>query len=126
MLAKFSKCLLIIALIGATGLHWTVLQSVAWMSMLADNVCTNPLPAALEKTFDGNHPCALCKEIAKGRQGEKKTDAQLDLKKFEFVQQTVRLFIHAPENFRLTGEYLSTPQSLTFAPPVPPPRNRAV
>ncbi len=35
-----------------------------------------PLREALSKTFDGKHPCALCKAIQKGRAEEQKRDNQ--------------------------------------------------
>jgi hypothetical protein len=37
VLARFSKFLVVVALVTTTGLHWAVLQSVAWTTMLASN-----------------------------------------------------------------------------------------
>ncbi len=34
------------------------------------------LQEAISKTFDGKHPCALCKAIQKGRADEQKRDSQ--------------------------------------------------
>lgn len=75
--SRAGHLLLIIALLSATSTHWVMLQSVAWAAMLADNARTNSLPAAIGKTFDGKHPYALCKQIAKGRRSERKSDQQL-------------------------------------------------
>ncbi|HWF18083.1 MAG TPA: hypothetical protein VG754_02400, partial [Verrucomicrobiae bacterium] len=113
----------IVALLGATGGHWAALQSVAWARMLADNARVAPLSIALEKTFDGKHPCSLCKKIAKGRQGEKKSDAQLEVNKLEFLRSSTTFVIVSPDQFYLMGDRPASPESLTQSPPVPPPRS---
>jgi hypothetical protein len=64
VLARFSKFLVVVALVATTGLHWAVLQSVAWTTMLASNLRTQSLAEAVTHTFDGRHPCCLCKTIA--------------------------------------------------------------
>src|SRR5690349_4015791 len=67
VLRKLGHVLLIVALLSASGTHWLVLQSVAWTTMLASNLRTSSLGEALERTFDGRHPCRLCRQIAKDR-----------------------------------------------------------
>ena len=74
MVARFSKFLLVVALVTTTGLHWAMLQSVAWTTMLADNLRTQSLAEAVTHTFDGRHPCCLCNAIAAGRKSEKKKE----------------------------------------------------
>ena len=54
------------------GLHWTVLQTVAWTRMLLDYSRSAPLRTAVAMTFDGRHPCALCQVIKQGRESEQK------------------------------------------------------
>jgi hypothetical protein len=123
VLSRIGHLLLIVALLGASGGHWAVLQSVAWAKMLADNSRTESLPAAIEKTFDGHHPCALCKQIASGRQSEKKSDAQLEMKKLEFLHQQSMVFVQSPSHFVLLGERDATGPLLAQTPPVPPPKS---
>ena len=80
------------------------------------------LTEALAKTFDGKHPCALCKEIAKGKQSEKKSEFPLQLKKFEFLAVQAQFIFAAPKNFWLlitTDDFL---KSAVLTPPTPPPR----
>lgn len=117
--------LLIVALLCASGSHWAMLQSVAWAAMLAENARTDSFQTALVKTFDGRHPCALCRQIAQGRQSEKKTDPQLNLKKLEFFNQPVVVIINSPARFTLSRECDSTASLLPHSPPVPPPRSLA-
>jgi hypothetical protein len=120
--SRIGHLLLILAFLGATGAHWAVLQSVAWASMLADNARVAPLSAAFEKTFDGKHPCALCKKIAEGRQSEKKSDVQTELKKLDFFNQQLAFILNSPAHFILTGRRNAHASSLSRTPPVPPPR----
>jgi len=122
MLSRLGHLLLILALLVAAGGHWAALQSFAWARMLADNARVAPLSEAIEKTFDGKHPCELCKCIAKGRHSEKKSDTQVEVKKLEFLRQSVALVIASPTHFMLSGEREIFPSSLTQTPPVPPPR----
>ena len=75
MFARGGKILVVLALVLATGLHWTALQTVAWTTMLAKNLSTQSFSAAVSDTFDGRHPCPLCQAISKGRQSEQKSAA---------------------------------------------------
>jgi hypothetical protein len=47
------------------GGQWLMLQSVAWVNMVRDYSQNQSLSQALKKTFDGNHPCPLCRYIQK-------------------------------------------------------------
>ncbi len=53
------------------GLHWGVLQSVAWATMLARQLQTQPVRVALQVTFDGRHPCGLCCFVRQARAAQK-------------------------------------------------------
>jgi hypothetical protein len=121
--ARFGHVLLIIALLGATGAHWAVMQSVAWATMLADNSHTASLSQALEKTFDGKHPCALCKQISRAKQSERKSDFQSDLKKLEFLNDRPAFWLRPPGHFDLLPESNILVAGLVQQPPVPPPRS---
>jgi hypothetical protein len=123
--SRFGRLLLILALLSATGTHWVMLQSVAWAAMLADNARTDSFPTAIEKTFDGKHPCSLCKQIAKGRHSQNKSDQQNDVKRLEFFNQLVVFIINPPDHFILCGENSTSLPELIHAPPVPPPRSIA-
>jgi len=71
---------MVLSLCAALGLHWAALQSVAWMGMLVAYSQSGSVASAVEKTFDGRHPCPLCKAIGKAEQGGKKQDFQLGRK----------------------------------------------
>jgi hypothetical protein len=113
---------MILAVLAATGTHWWVLQSVAWTTMLAENLQTTSWQKAVVCTFDGKHPCCLCKEIAKGKQSEKKSEFQVELKKLEFSHTASEFAFCPPSDFREVRAGNETATPLTHAPPVPPPK----
>ena len=81
-----------------------------------------PLTEALVKTFDGKHPCKLCKNIAESKRSEKKSDSELDLKKFEFSFVVSDFIFSAPAFLDEIRPAESFAPLLTETPPVPPPR----
>ena len=114
---------MIVAMLAITGGHWVALQTVAWTTMLADNLRTGSLKEAVAQTFDGEHPCALCKKIVAGKKAEKKTDFQLSVKKFEFVSERVVFIFSLPDHFELRPEFQSRLCGLISEPAIPPPRS---
>ncbi|HUJ11483.1 MAG TPA: hypothetical protein VL171_15830 [Verrucomicrobiae bacterium] len=68
------RCGLVVAVCLSIGGHWALLQSVAWTSMFVRFSSDGSFSEALSKTFDGQHPCCLCKLIQKGRGLEKKQE----------------------------------------------------
>ena len=69
---RAGQYLLIGALIISMGGHWALLQTIAWGNMLVDFSSQSSISEAVEKTFDGEHPCEMCKSISKGRESEKR------------------------------------------------------
>jgi hypothetical protein len=119
---KFGQLLMIVAVLTATGTHWLAFQSVAWTTMLAENLQKTSLANAIEQTFDGKHPCCLCKEIAKDKQSEKKSDVQTELKKLDFSHNRFEFVFCAPAHFYEVRGAHDAPISLTQAPALPPPK----
>ena len=122
MFARFGQFCVILALVATTGAHWVVLQSVAWTAMFVDNLRTGSLAEAVTHTFDGKHPCALCKAVAAGKKSEKKSEFPLQLKKFEFPLAAEKIALVAPSRFELWPRANTFADSLTQTPPTPPPR----
>ncbi len=124
MLLRLSKWLVVLTLTLSLGGHWALLQSVAWTTMIAANLSANDsLTEAVSKTFDGEHPCPLCKAIKAGKKSEEKKEASMPtLKKFEFVSQTSPFVFATPSAFTLVGWRVELPASFSTTPPVPPPR----
>jgi hypothetical protein len=119
---RSSKIFLVLALAAMLGAHWTLLQTVAWTTMLADNLQSNSFQVAAEKTFDGNHPCDLCKAIAAGKQSEKKTDLSFSSQKLEFPPANENFVLIAPSRFHLLPQVNFSAKSFAQKPPLQPPR----
>ena len=122
---KLGQVLMIVAVLSATGTHWLAFQSVAWTAMLAENLQNSSFERALQRTFDGKHQCCLCREIAKDKQSEKKSDAQTELKKLDFSLTDFEVTFCPPSAFYELHAANNSAASLTRAPSVPPPRNLA-
>jgi hypothetical protein len=122
---RLGHVLLILALLGATGGHWAVLQTIAWADMLTQNLQTESVAKAITKTFDGAHPCQMCKQISAGKKEEKKSELPFQVKKLEFVIEQPAFVFTAPQKFLLAPVFLPELDGLTHQPSVPPPRVRA-
>ena len=117
-----------LALVLSLGLHWTVLQSAAWVGMVVAYSKDASFGEALEKTFDGEHPCALCKMVETGSQSDDENDKQTasaKIKKLDLMLAAIEtLVVPAPD----APDYLplmQRPVTKEYSPPVPPPRSCA-
>ena len=70
------RVLVVLLLVLSLGVHWALLQTVAWAGMVVNYSREGSLAEAISQTFDGKHPCSLCKAIRKGRAEEKKHEHQ--------------------------------------------------
>jgi hypothetical protein len=122
VLARLPKILIVLSLAGSIGLHWAFLQAVAWTGMIVSYSQNAPLTEAMAKTFDGKHPCKLCKQIATEKKSEHKQDAGFQIGKLEFSYAPVEFIFCAPALFWKLGDSARTLQTLIYSPAVPPPR----
>ena len=114
------------ALFTLIGGPLALLQCVAWSTMVRDFSRNGTLTQAVEKTFDGRHPCPLCKKIAKARSAEEKAPATVKIeKKAEgfFAQSASSI----PQPVCRPLVYAAAPlvemPERSDAPPVPVPRD---
>src|SRR6058998_3621670 len=114
--------LIALALASSIGLHWTFLQAVAWAGMIVSYSQEAPLGEAVVKTFDGQHPCNLCKQIAKGKRSENKSEYKFELRKLEFPYAPFAFIFRAPSSFRELRAGDDQAELRAQSPPVPPPR----
>ncbi len=111
------------------GMHWTVLQGIAWTQMLISYASEGTLAEAVEKTFDGEHPCPLCKKVQEGQQQHEDDStpvAAKSLKKFEAVLVAQTRVVPPPAVIRSFPESVSSFEGWHDVPPTPPPRGAAV
>jgi len=122
VLLRLGKVCIVFALIATLSAHWALLQTVAWTTMLASNLQCRSLRDAVTMTFDGRHPCPLCRAIAAAKKSEQKNQIGFEQQKLEFLPVQENLVLVSPlplEHFPRANFFL---KSLSRKPPTPPPR----
>ena len=112
-------------LILSVGMHWGLLQSIAWTGMMMRYAHEGSVSEAVSRTFDGQHPCCLCKLIQKARAEEKKQNGQniKPVYKMELAWfSPATLVILEGTRPPATG-IIGAASSRTSSPPKPPPRS---
>jgi hypothetical protein len=113
-----------LALLQILGGHWALLQTSAWVGMIVQYSQRDGLKAGLAQTFDGEHPCSVCKAIQNGKKQEQK--------KAPLLQTEIKKDYLAPCNrFQVyqgwvEAKYPGSTEELdgvAFEPAVPPPRS---
>ena len=124
---RLAKWCSVAILIFSVGLHWAFLQSVAWVGMVATYAQHDSLPVAFSKTFDGKHPCKLCKVVAEGQNSEReKSSGPLEkLKKAGLEVSSLASAlpaVEAPPLESLVFPHKENTTSRVHGPLSPPPR----
>jgi hypothetical protein len=118
-----ARAVTICALCCAIGLQWVALQSIAWTAMIVDYSKRGSLCEAIKQTFDGAHPCSLCRIVNRGKTTDKKSDPQLLTPKIDMIcvwraNSSLRPFIPFEYTVRDFWSF-----QIGRSPPVPPPRS---
>ncbi len=101
-----------------------LLQTFAWGNMLRNFSRTASLTEAAKKTFDGEHPCALCKVVKESKKQEErkpllkvesKMDVVLPVTIYLKTQRGVPVVIEVPDYFGIDSK-------IAFGVPLQPPR----
>lgn len=110
------------------GLHWALLQSVAWTGMFIRFSRQFNVVEALQKTFDGHHPCSLCKFVQATDRNSQSSDvndppsqlpkSKMDPAPLPYVHWTCQAPAVQPESWRPSR----VPRGTSWEPPDPPPR----
>ena len=124
MRSRFGVLFCTLALLQIVGGHWAFLQTGAWIGMVVQYSQQVGLKAGLTQTFDGEHPCSVCKAIQDGKKQEQKKVRllQTELKK-DYLADWNRFQVHQgwiKMKYSGSAEQL---QGVVFEPAVPPPRS---
>jgi len=95
--SRLGRGFLIIALSLSIGAHWAALQSVAWASMLIEYSQHASVAKAITQTFDGQHPCTLCKQILAGQRAPKKDGPLVTKAKPDLICATRTIVLLRPD-----------------------------
>jgi len=125
-MARIAHAVVVLALCLSIGTHWVVLQSVAWGTMIVRYAQQTSLSQAVAQTFDGDHPCNLCKRISAAKHSEKKSDAQSLTIKPDLICATRRvILLPRSADFLFTWVEMNA-SLLAHSPPTPPPRSELI
>jgi hypothetical protein len=119
---RVSKFFVVLALVMVIGGHWALLQSVAWVGMAVNFSKKDSFTTALQKTFDGKHPCPLCKLVKAGKASEKKQDLQKLEAKIDLQLVAGSCGLFPPRPIRHFSPVSECAASSGTAPLLPPPR----
>jgi hypothetical protein len=122
---RFAQRTVVLLTCLSLGMHWTVLQGVAWTGMFISNLNQVSVVEAVEKTFDGEHPCPLCLAVKEGQKKEKddsKPLAAKSVKKFEAVLVAETRLVAPPAEIRSFPRLVSRFEGRSERPSMPPPR----
>jgi hypothetical protein len=119
---RFAQMLCFAAVFQLLGGHWAILQTAAWVGMVIEYSANDGVQVALSKTFDGEHPCELCKSIARHTGSEKKHATQLEFGKINPIAQTGATLLLPPARFWYQQMNSRMVAGISRPPPVPPPR----
>jgi hypothetical protein len=91
-LCKLAQVVVVLSLCVSIGLHWVVLQSAAWVGMAVSYSVEKGVVQGISETFDGEHPCPMCKLVNEGVKSEQApTDGQTPPSKTKELKLTLAL-----------------------------------
>jgi hypothetical protein len=117
------RILALTAVFTICGGHWIVMQGVAWSEMLATAMHEESFVAAVSQTFDGEHPCSICKSIQHDTEKQKRSETRASAAKLVFILVRAQDWFHPTAS----GDRLPIERCVGFvrkeAPSVPPPQS---
>ena len=119
---RLGRGMVVVTICLSLGLQWAALQGIAWTGMLISFAQEGSLVEAMTKTFDGAHPCPMCKAVAAGKKQDQKTELKSPLKKIEAVVAQVSRLIAPPAETMVYPTLTERAVSRLAAPQGRPPR----
>jgi hypothetical protein len=120
---RLTLFVVLVAFVFSCGGQWPLLQVVAWGNMIREYSQMVPFSQAVEMTFSGKYPCALCKAIAEKKDSENTKLAAVFKHEKQMFSPSIARLAPLPEvtaqDFFVRSSPLSTRSE---APPTPPPR----
>jgi hypothetical protein len=119
---RFGTLVCALAVFQLLGGPLAALQAVAWLGMAITYSQTDGISAGIVKTFDGEHPCSLCKVIAKKRDTQQKDIANLSLTKIYLLCPRSRARLFPPAEYWLQSATDLVHSGSMLEPLLQPPR----
>ncbi len=122
MFKRAAKIAVILAVALSIGLHWALLQSIAWTGMFVSFAQETSLREAFTKTFDGKNPCRICKLVRAGQKSEQQKETLLPLTKIESLPCATAFVLLPPVPLSPPAAFDQAALPRAESPPSPPPR----
>ena len=119
---RLTHWVILVAFVFSCGGQWGAFQVIAWGNMIREYSEMVPLAQAVQMTFSGQYPCAICKAIAERKSSEQQKEIALLKAEKKFPLPAV-VKLAPPEIADVT--YLEPAigfSSRVESPPTPPPR----
>lgn len=115
------RLLLAAALLYGSGAHWLLLQGGAWIGMLAARSGRGTVARAVTTTFDGVHPCRVCRLVKRGASADSAPRASVASPSVDFAFVAVPLFVPVIRAVRVDPDEAPAFAVARPVPPSPPP-----
>ena len=123
-MVRFHRVLIVCLLGWSLGFQWFSLQAVAWGSMLVQKTVQSDWKDAVQTTFDGQHPCELCRVVQSSQAEDDAPSVPLRVPQLEWIsdgESTPWVEVRVrpmPAYATPSGGFQRSTR-----PPVPPPRS---
>lgn len=124
VMPRFHRTLIVCLLGWSLGFQWFSLQAVAWGSMLVQRTVQSDWKDAVQTTFDGQHPCELCRVVQSAQAEDDDASGSLRVPQLEWISDGEST-PGAEVRLRPVPVYATVSQGSQRGtrPPVPPPRS---
>ncbi|WP_048810274.1 hypothetical protein [Candidatus Methylacidiphilum infernorum] len=111
---KVGSILSLLSLFGILGLHWILILFVAYGKMISSYSSSYGVESGITMTFDGKHPCSICKKVSKEQFKEAKKMAwskslkkaspmitpalSIEVKRYNLLLQTLHQVKQVPDS----------------------------
>ena len=107
------------------GLHWVMLQSLAWVSMTISYTGEASVYAAVKKALDSETTCVLCRVVDAGKKAEQDAPTIIVAHELEGLTPGLHPMVTRPDSSYLEYWPTATFHARPNAPPTPPPQSCA-
>lgn len=120
---RLGKLLCALAVFQLLGGPLAALQTFAWVRMAFTYSQNDGVGEGIAKTFDGQHMCSLCKEIAKKRDGQQKDFGDFSLIKIYLQCPATPARLFPPGFYWLRRPAMAAGNSSALEPLLQPPKS---
>jgi hypothetical protein len=120
---RLTHWIILVAFVFSCGGQWGAFQVIAWGNMIREYSEMVPLAQAVQMTFSGQYPCAICKAIAERKSAEQQKEVSLLKAEKKFPLPVVVALAPPMITDVAYFEPVFAFSSRVESPPTPPPRD---